>query len=795
MNHLLKALIGLVVSVAVVLVVLVAVASLLPKLPEPPEAPVLAMPEAAAPQHIAYRGQHPRRRPRPVDPVDYPIALGETGPVDALFAGDSRYPFLCGKNKISNQQPLVDNQQGLGVPVFALNEQGGKTTQVVGYSKDCSHSTDAVYFYNRKGSKRFYPLSEADNDIATIDIDGRQVEFVVRFEYGTINRFFYAMAVLRGEDESLQAPDSGHWNRRLVYQFRGGVGIGKRQGNLKASDILKRRYEALKEGYGVVYSTANQTSNHYNIWLAEDTALRVKRQFVARYGKPLYTLGIGGSGGAIQQYLIAQNNPELLDAAIPLYSYPDMVTQTTYVMDCEPLEYFFDITDRQNQRWGSVENRRLVEGLNATPQADSHHRYLTSLATLLQGGLPNSTEGMTECVKGWRGLTPLVHNPKFYHRANSFTKQVRKQVHWSHWDDLRDFYGIDEHGYAQSTWDNVGVQYGLQALVRGELSVDDFLRLNRQIGGWKPFHKMKSERLWVMAGSFFPLRLSPWSHHNMSLGGEDDAEPAPRTHGSIDAMRGAYRSGHVFMGRAEIPIVDLRHYLEAELDMHHVTASFSSRIRLQRGQGHADNQLIWIAHKPYTPTAEAFEVIDRWMLNRLEHPEWSLAEAKPADAQDKCFDGDGRVIAAGAGVWDGDWNQKPTGQCLTVYPRHQTSREVAGGGVAGDIFKCQLQSVADAINAGVYGPHDMRAHYDKLQETFPDGVCDYRKPDMGLPLEPWLGTLLASDDAAEPVKAGNNNVDGDSNTRFSNAAQREPDETTINRASVDRVELRAVDEG
>jgi hypothetical protein len=41
---------------------------------------------------------------------------------------------------------------------------------------------------------------------------------------------------------------------------------------------------------------------------------------------PYYTVGVGGSGGAIQQYVFGQNHPGLLDAAIPQYSYSDMIT-------------------------------------------------------------------------------------------------------------------------------------------------------------------------------------------------------------------------------------------------------------------------------------------------------------------------------------------------------------------------------------------------------------------------------------------------------------------------------------
>ena len=50
---------------------------------------------------------------------------------------------------------------------------------------------------------------------------------------------------------------------------------------------------------------------------------------------------------------------------MPQYSYPDMITQTIHVGDCELLEHYFDHTDGDNPRWRDVEQRELVEGLNA----------------------------------------------------------------------------------------------------------------------------------------------------------------------------------------------------------------------------------------------------------------------------------------------------------------------------------------------------------------------------------------------------------------------------------------------
>ena len=94
-----------------------------------------------------------------------------------------------------------------------------------------------------------------------------------------------------------------------------------------------------------------------------------KERFVERYGVPLYTVGVGGSGGAIQQYVYGQNHPGLLDAAIPQYSYPDMVTQTIHVGDCELLEHYMDVTDARQPEVANWDDREWLIGLNARRHA------------------------------------------------------------------------------------------------------------------------------------------------------------------------------------------------------------------------------------------------------------------------------------------------------------------------------------------------------------------------------------------------------------------------------------------
>ncbi|WP_439136112.1 DUF6351 family protein [Pseudomaricurvus sp.] len=728
----------------------------LPSLHEPPKTIVQHLPSGSGNYgaYPAYSGSHPGVSPRPEDSYRFPIQIGETGPLEPLFSGPNTYPFWCGRNTVTHLQPVADNFEGVGIPVFSVDEEGEPTEEVIGYSRDCLHPTAANYFFLNSKDGRFYRIDKKtpEQTIEKITISGVSRDFIVRLETGTINRFFYAIAVLKGDGESLERPLGNLWNQRLIYQFRGGVGIGKRQGNIKPNDILKRRKDQLRKGYAVVYSSANQTSNHYNMWVAEDVAARVKKQFIGLYGDPLYTVGIGGSGGAIQQYLLAQNHPGLLDGLIPLYSYPDMVSQTTYVLDCEPLEYFFDVQDRQNPRWESWGQRVMVEGLSSTESNINYFQAMSSAASVLLGNFDGIKQlsGSSECVSSWRGLTPLVNNPNFVHFAKNFSPEIQKKIRWTHWEDLYQIYGRDENGYAQSIWDNVGIQYGLKALTEQKISVEEFLTINAKVGGWKSPEQMQQEEFWFLQGDVLPVKLSVWSHQNQLLPSGPES-PAARTSASLDAIEGVFRSGHVFLGQLDLPILDVRHYLDPQLDMHHSSASFMTRSRMLKSQGTAANQIIWISDPDYNPVERAFAVMDEWLLNIKMNDELSVAENRPYFAEDSCFNKEGETIARGARVWDGAWNQQPVGACMQVYPAYMTSREIAGAPISGDVFKCQTQPVSAAIKQGLYGRVDMTPYQEKLEHIFPEGVCDFTQPGLGRPDNLLTKPMLAnSQDAVNP---------------------------------------------
>ena len=644
--------------------------------------------------------------------TNYPI----TGPV---FSGPHQYPFVCNTVSQGLGQPIPDDPV-TGTKVFDASNN------VIGLSRNCSAPTRVVFKYRSTGNswKDYTPGMARPADMAqTTTIDGKTVDFIVRWERGTIDRFMYSIALLAPFDHDVNERNRDAWNKRVIFRFDGGVAIGHTQGSLSTSGSL---YDVgLARGYAVLYSSGNRTGTHYNLQLGGENALMVKERFIEEYDVPLYTVAVGGSGGGIQQYIYAQNHPGLLDAAIPQYSYPDMVSQAVHIGDCELLEFFMDVLDGANPRWATWTNRSLLEGLNAS------------------NTLPNpytSKLGLTECINGWRGLAPLAFNYRYGAVSNQQNFEPQSAIastEWTHFADIVNIVGRGADGFARWYWDNVGVQYGLQSVASGMITPTEFLQVNAMVGGWKPQSAMVQEG-YPFVPPATPANWDPWSRRNQVYSVSPMA-PAPRTAGDVVAMQAVYRAGLVFRGDIDLPIIDWRNYLEDELDMHNSHQSFASRKRMLNADGDASNQVVWftdvvVSNQRFDQTPEALAVMDEWMKNIRANPWNGVAANKPPLATDRCFDDKGVEIAHGAGVWDGIIDSRAPGACTQAFKIFSTSRRVAGGPFEQSIFKCQLIPVSDAVARGFYGVWvPSAAQAMQLQQIFPQGVCDYSKPDVGLP--------------------------------------------------------------
>ncbi len=212
--------------------------------------------------------------------MNHPI----TGPV---FSGPQQQPYSC-------------QTQAFGLPPAV--------------PPLCSAPTQVTYQYHTTGGQ-FLPLANPASrpaDLAKVTVNGHQVPYIVRLERGTIDRAVYEMAVLfDGHDPNPLQPDTS-WNRRLVYTFGGGCDAGYHQGT-STGGVINDLF--LGQGYGVASSTLNVLNNNCSPIISAEAAMMVKEHFIETYGQVQHTIGWGGSGGAIQQYDIADAYPGILDSA------------------------------------------------------------------------------------------------------------------------------------------------------------------------------------------------------------------------------------------------------------------------------------------------------------------------------------------------------------------------------------------------------------------------------------------------------------------------------------------------
>lgn len=342
-----------------------------------------------------------------------------TGPV---FSGPHQQPFVC-----------ETETAGLGAP---LDENCSVATQTKLYYRSTAPADEDQPHPFRP----YDPAAPRPADMAqTSTTAGRTVDFIVRLETGTINRAIYQFASLYDPSDPTRA-----WNGRLVYTFGGGCRAGYRQARMSS---LLNSESLLGQGYALAGSTLNIFGNNCNDVLSAETMMMVKERFIEVFGPPVHTIGTGGSGGSMQQHLIAQNYPGLLDGIIPGASYPDIVTLIGPVTDCSLLNRAFTAG---KQRW-SDEQKTAVSG------------YAT----------------WKTCESWMRSFSPAWLEPEACAVENG--EDVRCGLH----DNMVNLVGKDpQTGLARRFLDNVGVEYGRKAFEDGRISAEQFVELNETIGGY-----------------------------------------------------------------------------------------------------------------------------------------------------------------------------------------------------------------------------------------------------------------------------------------------------------------------
>ena len=229
--------------------------------------------------------------------VNHPV----TGPI---FSGPQQQPFVCKTPDAGALGfPQVDNQDGIGMRLSDPTLAADRLEQ--GLHGDHGRRLPLPH-HRRERSSRCRP-GRCPADVAR---RRRSTAAPCRTCSGASAARSTASST-RSRSSRRPATRPRRRTRRsgtaaLIYTFDGGVAIGHNQGTVGGSHLYDL---GLSKGYAIVHSSGTRTSTHYNLVLGAETAIMTKERFIEGYGVPLYTVGVGGSGGAIQQYVYAQRHP------------------------------------------------------------------------------------------------------------------------------------------------------------------------------------------------------------------------------------------------------------------------------------------------------------------------------------------------------------------------------------------------------------------------------------------------------------------------------------------------------
>jgi hypothetical protein len=605
--------------------------------------------------------------------TNYPLA----GPITS---GPHIEPFICQTHSFL----LPDGTPYTAAPVS---------------DPDCAAPTKVTYLYMPAGGTAFVTTPPADVAMTTTTT-GATVRFIVRVETATIDRGIYQSAVLHDPAADPQptpfSPPRG-WNRRLVavqgFGCPGGWYIqGASIGSLAfgGMDFHLLSPTRLGEGYATFSNTLQHPSNNCNSVLAGEAAMMSKERFIETFGVPRYTVSAGCSGGSYGSIQLADALPGLIDGALIACTFPDPLSIALSGSDGHLLvKYFADNPSGFT---------------NAQKVAISGYKYsgadglLAFIDAARQSGRTDPVPGRQSPISGYVSapFTAAVPVALRYHPATNPTG-ARGTVY----DAARNVYGVDRRtGFALRPFDNVGVQYGLQALNAGVITPQQFLDLNEGIGGF-----------------------------------DQDANFVPaRSAGDRGAIRRAYQSGLQFVGSgglASIPLVDITGIYNDDSAYHYQWFHFATRERMGRANRHTDNHVMWRGNVPYP---EAWKMFIAWVeAIAADHGRGSahqkIVRNKPANALDGCWASATQFIAERQ-----TFGSEPDSMCNTLFPSYAFPRYVAGGPLAADNLKCRLKRVERRD----YAVSFTDAEFARLKRVFPHGVCDWSKAGVAQTgVVPW----------------------------------------------------------
>jgi hypothetical protein len=573
-----------------------------------------------------------------------------------------------------------------GGPVFSGPQVKPWVCQDTAKDQQCNEPAKYELRYrSTSGSFAAYDPKSPPSDVATATTDqGKTVPYIVRHETGYQARDQYRIAVLYDPSKPFEpwAPQDG-WNHKLLIKHGASCGIERQAAD--APDVMDDA--ALSRGFAVMSTALNNAGHNCNIITQAESMVMAKERVVEQYGPIRYTIGTGCSGGSLTQHQVANAYPGLYQGILPQCSFPDGWSTGQQLAAYNLIRRYVE----NPSKWAA--------GVTWSPAAiaavEGHPNHVNSIVFdtvyWTDLGVPDDGCAGVKAEETYNAETNPggVRCTLADYMINVFGP--RDPSVWSAAEKKL------ERGFAGLPISGVGVQFGLDALRKGQITTDQFVDLNEKIGGV-----------------------------------DIDINPVPqRNEADFPALARAYRSGAINKANNldQVPIIDLRGPDPGAF--HDAYRSWAVRARLEREQGHFRNHVIWFGHTPLLGdprwTTEGLVAMDKWLAAVEKDDSGStladkIVKNRPKDIQDRCsqIPGIEAVKVPGVGVvCEND----------QVQTRYGTPAMVAGEGVETDINRCQLKPLR---RTDYYPVEFTDEQWDALAKAFPTGVCDWSKPGVDM---------------------------------------------------------------
>ncbi|MEA2493771.1 MAG: hypothetical protein QOJ29_1682 [Thermoleophilaceae bacterium] len=647
-----------------------------------------------------------------IDPASIRVTLGKTDVTSAFATRENgRFEGLLtglavGKNTL--QAKLRDGRGARitisnhpnGGPVFSGPQVKPWKCQPTAKDEQCNEPVKYEFQYmSTDGSMKTYDPKSPPSDVAETTTDqGKTVPFIVRTETGYQDRDQYQIAILYDPAKPWTAwAPQPQWNHKLLITHGASCGIDHQTGSAPSTTgdtvgvpggpgLGNSPTTALGRGFAVLSTALDNAGHNCNLVTQAESLVMAKERLVEQYGELRYTIGTGCSGGSLTQQQVANAYPGIYQGILPQCSFPDGWSTGQQLAAYNLLRRYLENPGAwaPGVEWDPASIGAVEGHPNHVNSIVFDTVYWTDLGVPDDGcaGVPaeqnynaQTNPGGVRCT-----LADYMINV-FGPRPEDLWTAVEKKL---------------GHGFAGIPLGDVGVQFGLEALKKGQITPAQFVDLNQKVGGV-----------------------------------DIDVNPTPdRLEPNQPALRRAYLSGAINStnNMKGVAIIDLRGPDPGAF--HDAYRSWAIRARLEREEGHfPKNHVIWFGHAPLIGdpnwTTEGLLAMDRW-LTKVEADkrgvslEQKVADDKPSDITDRCSQVAGveQVVVPGVGrVCELD----------QVQTKFSTPAMVAGESIATDTNMCRLKPLRQS---DYYPLKFTDEQWQALAKAFPTGVCDWSKPGI-----------------------------------------------------------------